>query len=123
MLIEQPQQTELINYIAIPGLKMGKNLNNQQIVDCVMDTVCTYLQVPKKLVVSKTRRRNVVKAKHLCRYYLTQRTNMTLAEIGLIWEGADHSTIVHSRNYVKQQIEAKHPNEFKKHIDYLNKQL
>ena len=48
---------------------------------------------------------------------------MTLVEIGLIWEGADHSTIVHSRNYVKQQIEAKHPNEFKKHIDYLNKQL
>lgn len=123
MLTEQTQQTELINYIAIPGLKLGKNLNNQQIVDCVMDTVCTYLQVPKKLVVSKTRRRDVVKAKHLCRYYLTQRTNMTLRDIGLIWEGADHSTIVHSRNYVKQQIEAKHPNEFKKHIHYLNKQL
>jgi chromosomal replication initiator protein len=123
MILEQPPKTELINYMTIPGLKLAKNLNNQQVIDCIIDTVCTYLQVPKKLVVSKTRRKEVVRAKHICRWYLTKRTNMTLSAIGLIWEGVDHTTIIHSRNYVKQQIEAKHPNEFKKHIHYLDKQL
>jgi chromosomal replication initiator protein len=123
MILEQLPKTELVNYMTIPGLKLGKNLSNQQVIDCVIDTVCTYFQVPKKLVLSKTRRKNVVRARHLCRWYIIKNTHMTLKEVGEIWGGADHTTIIHSRNVVKEQVEAKHPNEFKIYVQYLDKQL
>jgi chromosomal replication initiation ATPase DnaA len=48
---------------------------------------------------------------------------MTLKEVGEIWGGADHTTILHSKNHVKEQINAKHPNEFKIYVQHLDKQL
>ena len=48
---------------------------------------------------------------------------MTLKEVGEIWGGADHTTILHSKNYVREQTQAKHPNEFKKFVEQLDKQL
>ena len=110
--------------MAVPGLKLDKNVGREKTVECIIDTVCTYFQVPKKLVIhSKTRRRNVVRARHLCRWYILKNTHMTLKEVGDIWGGADHTTILHSKNYVREQTQAKHPNEFKIFVEQLDKQL
>lgn len=114
---------ETMNYMAVPGLKLDKSMTKEKTVECIIDTVCIYCGVSKKLVLgTKSRRKELVRARHLCRWYLLKNTKMTLKEVGEIW-GADHTTIIHSRNHVKEQIEAKHDNEFKIHIELLNKQL
>ncbi len=67
-------------------------------------------EVSKEQIKNKTRLRKIVLARHVTRYVYKQKTNLTLSRIAEITssqsEPADHSTVIHSINYVIKRIKA-----------------
>lgn len=66
----------------------------------VTDLVCEICQVEKEDVKSSVRKREVVQARQLGMYLLWLFTNYSLQEIGRIFGGKDHATVLHSKKTV-----------------------
>jgi len=58
-----------------------------------------------KQIKSKTRKRDIVEARHLAIYAITFNTKLTLKKIGKLVGGRDHSTIIHAIGSGKRLIE------------------
>jgi len=57
---------------------------------------CDYWKVDSDVVFTKTRKRNVVNARHSIRYMLTSEDDFSLAEIGGL-TNCDHTSVIHSK--------------------------
>lgn len=75
---------------------------------------------------AKTRKREVVKARQFCMWFLKNKTPMTLSTIGQRYGDKDHATVLHACNVVENLIFTKdigfYPliQEFKNLTDYEN---
>ena len=101
-----------------------ENQDNASDVDRVIDVVCGYFKVTREEMLSKTRKRPFVTARAMCQYYLIKETKLTLHAIAqLIYKSDDHTNVIYHRDAIDEQITAKHHNEFKIHVENLNKLL
>lgn len=119
MIIKHTNQTYPLNYIIVPGLK---RLETKDELEHIIKVVCKYFCVKREAVFSKCRMGSLTRARHILRWFIVKRLDLTLAETGNLWE-TDHTTIMHSRNVVSEQLLAKHPNEYKKHIENIKKYM
>lgn len=62
----------------------------------IVDTVCKVMSVDKKLILSRTRKREVALARQIAMYLSKQSTNCALAIIGEEIGKRDHSTVVYA---------------------------
>ena len=92
-----------MNPYIIPGLKNIKvparylNLVSKITIDSVLNTVCEVYCVDKKLLPAKTRKRNIVEARHMISWILVKRVGMSMSSVGRdILGGRDHTTIINS---------------------------
>ena len=53
----------------------------------------------------KTRKTNVVFARHLCFYFLKECTDLSLREIGEMFGGRDHSTVINGKKRIQELID------------------
>jgi len=103
------------NYFIAPGLEPIKE-NHKMIIDFI----CYKNGITRFDLMSKSRKRKVVDAKHLCSYFLYNKLSskpnlQTVAEmVGL----TSHCTVIHSLSKVKQLIEV--DTNFKKKYDEIN---
>lgn len=59
-------------------------------------TVCAeWFDVPLKIIISDKRTRSVVYARHTAMYMVKNKTNLSLAEIGQLFE-RDHTSVIHA---------------------------
>ena|ERR1035437_9116770 len=68
-------------------------------INLIKKTVCVYLQIPLKLVLSKARKENVVFARHLIIYYLfkhNETLNLSLTEIAAKVNVKTHADVIHA---------------------------
>jgi|WetSurMetagenome_2_1015567.scaffolds.fasta_scaffold709205_2 chromosomal replication initiator protein len=84
-----------MNYMMIPGLKRdfmkGFNTNSEMIIN----TVVAYYGIPMKELASKNRRREFVNARQIAFYLLSKHTSLTYRQIGLLFGGRDHTTVIY----------------------------
>ncbi len=73
-------------------------------VDIIQNIIAREMDVPKDLLLSKTRKKNIVDARHIAMYFTTEFTELTLKAIGLHFGGRDHGTVIHARNAVSNII-------------------
>ena len=66
--------------------------------DEILDLCCEFFGIERKEIVGKSRYRKVMYARHLSMYLLHSDRNLylTLSEIGRLFNGRDHSTVIHA---------------------------
>lgn len=107
-----------MNYIAIPGLKnrRGKHpsvdIYANRLSD-IVEAVEKYFGITMERMKSKTRKREVVYARQICMYFICAKTNISLKTIGELFGERDHTTVIHSRDNIKNLIDV----DFKVQLD------
>ncbi len=67
--------------------------------------VCEYMNIDEDRMRSKTRKREVVRARQIAMYFCKQFTDSSLKTIGLHFGGRDHSTVIHATSTVEDEME------------------
>jgi len=65
-----------------------------------LPVVCAFFAVTPRDILSKSRKNNIIVARHALRYYLAKGGELLFAEIGSLTNG-DHSSVSHSINKFK----------------------
>ena len=90
-----------MNPYVFPGLKGAKIpvqffLTNTT-PENVIQATCEVLKIPHNQLVGKTRKREVVEARHIISFILVKKAGMTLEKVGMNYLGGrDHSTVINS---------------------------
>ena len=112
-----------VSYYALPGIRREKKArvvkSNRDLIEHIIDTVCNYFEVDKKIVMGVSRKRQFVMPRQIIHWYLVTKLKMERRDIGAIFN-QDHSTIFRSRNVVNDSIALKFDNEYKTHVENLN---
>lgn len=66
----------------------------------IIDIVSKYFNLSEKAIKAKTRKREVVVARHLAMFYCKNLTTMSLTAIGDLFGGRDHSTVLYALKVV-----------------------
>lgn len=75
--------------------------------DIVLNIVCSEFNVNKLELLRKGRSEPIRSVRHIAIYLILEHCKMPLSRVGEIFSGRDHSTIIHSRNYVIDQMDIK----------------
>jgi len=88
-----------LTYYVIPGLKMRK-IRFQRVIIAVAES----FEISSRLMMSKSRQRELVLARNMCMYIMQTYFNMTLKEIGKAFS-RDHYTVFHAIRMFQQDRE------------------
>lgn len=115
-----------MNYYIIPGLKIRPVLNKKSKItfynpNVVINIVLQHFDTTINNISAKRRFGYLVEQRHILQYLLMRYTSMSCKAIGEMF-GQDHSTVLHARDTVQKELDAKYENDFQKHIpELLNK--
>ena len=90
-------------------------------IDQIQKIVCTYLRVDQGKLSERSRKREIVQARHLAMYFCREFTQHTTSRIGEAFGGRDHSTVLHAINSINNQLETS-PN-FGRVVDGVREQI
>ena len=76
-------------------------VNADRIISKVSQKYC----VSKDDIYSKKRASNIAQARHICVYLLRKLSDMSYKQIGRLFGGKDHSTIMHSFTTIEEEIQ------------------
>ena len=101
--------------------KLGKEMILELSIEDVVKKVSEIRNVPMKLIVGPSRRKEIVKTRHLAIYLCRELTNNTLTSIGLFFGGRDHTTVIHACAQVEKIYKKK--TAVTKFIDQISRDL
>ncbi|MDP8240498.1 MAG: chromosomal replication initiator protein DnaA [Candidatus Hatepunaea meridiana] len=85
-----------------------KNLTNHTTdsisVEQIQEIVAREFQITSDLLLSKTKKKQIVHARQIAMFLTSEFTELTLKAIGLHFGGRDHATVIHARNSVTNSI-------------------
>jgi chromosomal replication initiator protein len=76
----------------------------------VINAVCKYFNIERLDLIGKKKTKDIVEPRMLCIYLITELLPLPLSNIGEIFGGRDHTTIIHSRdkiNEIKNEVKIK----------------
>jgi chromosomal replication initiator protein len=71
--------------------------------DQIVDTICQRFSVTREQLASRSRARAVTYPRHLAMYLLREKSPCSLAQIGQMLGGRDHSTVLSGHSRIKQE--------------------
>jgi len=81
------------------------NLEKKEIsAETIIRTICRHYGLKQKDLLSKSRKQDIVKARHLTMYLIYKYTGQSYQQIGLVMGKRDHSTVLHACNAVNARI-------------------
>ncbi len=84
----------------------------------IIKNICQYLDVPVDSIKCIKGKLEIVYAKQWCTYFLVQETKLALKDIGQLLGGRHHTSVMHNRTVVQDQLSSKVDNDYK--TDYEN---
>jgi len=87
--------------------KLGKEMILELSLEDVVKKVSEIRNLPVKTIVGPSRRKEIVKTRHLAIYLCRELTNNTLTSIGLFFGGRDHTTVIHACSQVEKVYKKK----------------
>lgn len=72
--------------------------------DKIITTVCDFFKVSKEDLVGKKKNKEIVEPRQMCVYLINDMLNIPLKAIGTLLGGRDHTTIMHARDKIGQQV-------------------
>ncbi len=73
-------------------------------IDKIFNAVIQYYNVSKEELIGKKRTKEIAEARMICVYLITEMLTMPLMAIGSYFGGRDHTTIMHSRDKISNQL-------------------
>lgn len=89
--------------------------------EVVIDTICEYFNVKLAELKSKKRTKSVSLPRQIAMYLLREKLNISLQEIGDIFGGRDHSTVLYSLTSLESKLKV--DQELRSIIEHINKKL
>lgn len=77
----------------------------------ILETTCKYFNISSKEVIGKKKNKEIVEPRMIAIYLICELLSVPLVSIGNIFGGRDHTTVIHSRDKIAEQI--KHDNRLK----------
>lgn len=74
--------------------------------DDIIDAVCKYFDITRQDIVGKKKSKDVVEPRMIAIYLISEILEMPLISIGKIFGGRDHTTIMHSRDKITDQLKS-----------------
>lgn len=72
--------------------------------DKIVNTVCDFFKVTKEDLIGKKKNKEIVEPRQMCIYLINDMLNIPLTAIGAIFGGRDHTTIMHARDKINNQV-------------------
>lgn len=72
--------------------------------DLVIDTVCKYFNISKSDIIGKKKNKEIVEPRMICIYLICELLDLPLVAIGKKFGDRDHTTIMHARDKISEQI-------------------
>ncbi|WP_027121529.1 helix-turn-helix domain-containing protein [Mycoplasma leonicaptivi] len=94
--LENQDSLEVVQKILNEEIKKDRNITN----DRILKTVSSYYKISLREILGKTRRKDIVIARHVCFYLLDDILNLSPTEIGRILN-KDHSTVIVALKKIK----------------------
>lgn len=66
----------------------------------IINAVCSYFHISKSEIISKKKTKDVVEARMMAIFLITELLSLPLVTIGQLFGGRDHTTIIHSRDKI-----------------------
>jgi chromosomal replication initiator protein len=82
-----------------------KDIETEVGIDFIQKTVSEYFDIKIEDLKAKTRKKEIVTARHVAMYFSKEFTNHSLKSIGYHFGGRDHSTVIHAVQTVNDFIE------------------
>ena len=101
--------------------KFVKNSAREMSIEYIQKVVCDYFSVPVSVMLSKTRKGNVVAARHISMFLSRKHTHESLAVIGSKCGNKDHATVLHACKSVKNSYET--DRRFRIDLDEIEKRI
>ena len=70
----------------------------------ILEKVCRYFNVTEEDIIGKSKKKEIVEPRQVAVYIITELLDLPLASIGKIFNGRDHTTIIHSRDKVAERL-------------------
>jgi chromosomal replication initiator protein len=105
-LLELSKLSNLIN-LRIEALLRNNKSFDDKVIDFIMDVISQGENINKALIISSSRKREIVVARMLSQYFIKKYTSLSLKKIGLIFNGRDHSTIIHAVSTINNGLDVK----------------
>ncbi len=90
-------------------------------IEDIQRSVAQYYGIASELLSAKTRKREIVTARHVAMHFCKQLTTHSLKSIGLRFGGRDHSTVIHACNTIEDRLELEPA--FREEVDEIHKRL
>ena len=74
----------------------------------IISTVCQYFDITKEDIIGKKKSKDVVEPRMIAIYLISEILEIPLVSIGKIFGGRDHTTIMHSRDKISDQLKTSH---------------
>ena len=71
--------------------------------DSIIEVVCEYFNVSKADLIGKKKNKEIVEPRQICMYLITEFLTTPLKEIGNIFGGRDHTTVIFARDKIAEQ--------------------
>ena len=72
--------------------------------DKIISTVCDFFKVSREDLVGKKKNKEIVEPRQMCVYLINEMLNIPLTAIGALFGGRDHTTIMHARDKIGNQV-------------------
>ena len=72
--------------------------------DKIINTVCDYFNIGYQDIIGKKKNKEVVEPRMIAIYLISELLNLPLVNIGKIFGGRDHTTIMHSRDKITEEL-------------------
>ena len=120
-LITNASRTELTLEQVKPLLGDSDKSSSEPPVDRIQAVVAKEYGITRSELNSKTRRREVAWPRQIAMYLTRELTDRTLVEIGGLFGGRDHSTVIHSSGKVENELSK--DKEFSRQVRHLKRRI
>lgn len=72
----------------------------------IVDAVCKYFKISTSDMFSKKKTKNIVEPRMIAIYLITDLLPMPLVQIGELFGGRDHTTVIHARDKISEEIKS-----------------
>ena len=97
---EKATMVEAMEALKDIEISQSQNLS----IDKTMDVVCKYYNVKKVDLIGKKKNKEIVDPRQICIYLITELMDTPLIAIGNAFGGRDHTTIIHARDKIADNI-------------------
>lgn len=93
-----------MSYTVYPGIARSVQTQIRLKPERIIQVVCDYFKISINDISKQSRKREYAEPRQIAIYIMTRHTILSLKEISMLFNGRDHTTMIHSRDVVSDRV-------------------